>query len=119
MAKHEPEIDRNLSELKVKVGDIAFVYWQRAATYGQEKFFEILQYVSSQSASQLHSDQVTIKYLIVNVEHKDSSSYHPSSPGLPPISFLHSSMMRQQSNCFLVSLFCSAFCPNILKMFLW
>lgn len=57
MAKHEPEIDRNLLELRVKAADIAVVYWQKALIYGQAKFFEILQYVSSQSAVQPQSNQ--------------------------------------------------------------
>lgn len=51
MAKHETEIDRNLLVLRVKAGDIAIVYWKRALIYGQTRFFEILQYVSSQSAA--------------------------------------------------------------------
>ena len=57
MAKHEPEIDRNLLELRVKAVDIAVVYWQKALIYGQTKFLEILQYVSSQSAAQPQSNQ--------------------------------------------------------------
>ncbi|XP_042978113.1 putative HVA22-like protein g [Carya illinoinensis] len=51
VAKHETEIDRNLFVLRVKAGDIAIVYWKRALIYGQTRFFEILQYVSSQSAA--------------------------------------------------------------------
>ncbi|KAF5956006.1 hypothetical protein HYC85_008862 [Camellia sinensis] len=33
IAKHEPEIDRNLLELRTRAGDIAVSYWQRAASY--------------------------------------------------------------------------------------
>ncbi|KAK8580836.1 hypothetical protein V6N13_143891 [Hibiscus sabdariffa] len=51
VAKHENEIDRNLSELRTRAGDIAVLYWQRAASYGQTRFFEILQYVASQSTT--------------------------------------------------------------------
>lgn len=58
MAKHEPEIDRNLLELRVKAADITIVYWQKALSYGQKRFFEILQYISSQSTAQTHSNQV-------------------------------------------------------------
>lgn len=60
MAKHEPEIDRNLLELRVKAVDIAIFYWQKALSYGQTRFFEILQYVSSQSTAQPHSNQVVV-----------------------------------------------------------
>ncbi|KAJ6927354.1 hypothetical protein NC651_011421 [Populus alba x Populus x berolinensis] len=58
VAKHETEIDRNLLEMKVQAEEIALIYWQKAAAYGQTKFFEILQCVSSQStASMPRSDQ--------------------------------------------------------------
>ncbi|KAI4332366.1 hypothetical protein L6164_017281 [Bauhinia variegata] len=33
VAKHETEIDRNLLELRTRAGDIAVLYWQRAARY--------------------------------------------------------------------------------------
>ncbi|KAL4308539.1 hypothetical protein GQ457_01G009230 [Hibiscus cannabinus] len=49
VAKHENEIDRNLLELRTRAGDMAVLYWQRAASYGQTRIFEIIQYVSSQS----------------------------------------------------------------------
>ncbi|KAL9272046.1 HVA22-like protein [Drosera capensis] len=49
IAMHETEIDRNLSELKIRAGDIAVQYWQKAATYSQIRFFDILQYVAAQS----------------------------------------------------------------------
>ncbi|KAJ6365262.1 hypothetical protein OIU76_030104 [Salix suchowensis] len=50
MAKHETGIDRNLLEMRVQAEEIALIYWQKAAAYGQTKFFEILLYVSSQSS---------------------------------------------------------------------
>ena len=60
MAKHEADIDHTLLELRVKAGDIATLYWQKAVSFGQTRFFEILQYVSSQSTSQPKSDKVSI-----------------------------------------------------------
>ncbi|KAK6939357.1 TB2/DP1/HVA22-related protein [Dillenia turbinata] len=51
MAKHETEIDRNLLELRTRAGDIAAIYWQKAASYGQTRIFEILQYVAAQSTA--------------------------------------------------------------------
>ncbi|KAG9442967.1 hypothetical protein H6P81_018821 [Aristolochia fimbriata] len=51
VAKHETEIDRNLLELRARAGDMAVLYWQRAASYGQTRIFEILQYVAAQSSS--------------------------------------------------------------------
>ncbi|KAL2468363.1 HVA22-like protein i [Forsythia ovata] len=49
VAKHETEIDRNLLELRTRAGDVAFLYWQKVASYGQSRIFEILQFVASQS----------------------------------------------------------------------
>ncbi|KAK7310961.1 hypothetical protein RJT34_08778 [Clitoria ternatea] len=49
VAKHETEIDRNLLELKTRAGDIAVLYWQKAASYGQTRIFDVLQYVAAQS----------------------------------------------------------------------
>ncbi|KAK9165207.1 hypothetical protein Scep_000398 [Stephania cephalantha] len=51
ISKHETEIDRNIMELRTRAGDIAVLYWQRAATYGQTRVFEILQYIASQSTA--------------------------------------------------------------------
>ncbi|KAE9588343.1 hypothetical protein Lal_00002825 [Lupinus albus] len=49
VAKHEPEIDRSLLELRTRAGDIAILYWQRAASYGQTRIYDILQFVAAQS----------------------------------------------------------------------
>ncbi|KAL3640968.1 hypothetical protein CASFOL_015936 [Castilleja foliolosa] len=49
VAKHEPEIDRNLIELRTRAGDMVIMYCQRAASYGQTRVLEILQYIASQS----------------------------------------------------------------------
>ncbi|XP_045806855.1 putative HVA22-like protein g [Trifolium pratense] len=49
VAKHETDIDRNLMELRTRAGDIAVLYWQKAASYGQTRIFDILQYVAAQS----------------------------------------------------------------------
>ncbi|KAG8377907.1 hypothetical protein BUALT_Bualt08G0082400 [Buddleja alternifolia] len=49
VAKHETEIDRNLLELRTRAGDMAVSYWQKAASYGQTRIFDILQYIASQS----------------------------------------------------------------------
>ncbi|XWS40139.1 hypothetical protein CRYUN_Cryun18bG0114500 [Craigia yunnanensis] len=57
VVKHETEIDRNLFELKVKVGEVGVLYWHRALSYGQARFLEILQYFSSQKASEPYLDQ--------------------------------------------------------------
>ncbi|CAA3012671.1 Hypothetical predicted protein [Olea europaea subsp. europaea] len=49
VAKHETDIDRNLLELRTRAGDMAILYWQKTASYGQTRIFDILQYIASQS----------------------------------------------------------------------
>ncbi|KAK9184593.1 hypothetical protein WN943_024943 [Citrus x changshan-huyou] len=39
--------------MRIKARDISLLFWEKAAIYGQARFFEILQYFSSLS----HSDQ--------------------------------------------------------------
>ncbi|KAJ7966858.1 HVA22-like protein [Quillaja saponaria] len=51
VAKHETEIDRNLLELRTRAGDIVVLYWQKAASYGQTRIYDILQYVAAQSTT--------------------------------------------------------------------
>ncbi|KAF8023593.1 hypothetical protein BT93_F0946 [Corymbia citriodora subsp. variegata] len=57
VAKHENDIDRNLLELRTRVGDFAVMYWQRAASYVQTRVFEILQFIASQSTPMPHPAQ--------------------------------------------------------------
>nr|XP_043632317.1 putative HVA22-like protein g isoform X2 [Erigeron canadensis] len=49
ISKHETDIDRNLMELRTRVGDMFVLYWQNAATYAQTRIFDVLQYIASQS----------------------------------------------------------------------
>lgn len=49
VAKHEPEIDRSLSELRTRAGDYVVLYSQRAVSYGQTRIYDILKFVSAQS----------------------------------------------------------------------
>ncbi|OMO75413.1 TB2/DP1/HVA22-related protein [Corchorus olitorius] len=57
VAKHENEIDRNLLELRTRAGDMVVLYWQRAASYGQTRIFDILQYVAAQSTPRPNNAQ--------------------------------------------------------------
>ncbi|CDP07408.1 unnamed protein product [Coffea canephora] len=50
VSEHETEIDRNLLELRIRAGDMAALYWQKAVSYGQTRIFDVLQYIASQSA---------------------------------------------------------------------
>ncbi|PKU61076.1 HVA22-like protein i [Dendrobium catenatum] len=52
VASHEMGIDRNLLDLKARVGDMVFLYWQKAAIYGQTRIFDIFHYIASQTPQQ-------------------------------------------------------------------
>ncbi|MFS7937576.1 hypothetical protein Hanom_Chr05g00429281 [Helianthus anomalus] len=49
LSKHEPKIDRTLSQLKTRAGDSASLYFQRVVAYGQTRVVEIIQLVMAQS----------------------------------------------------------------------
>ncbi|XP_076894379.1 HVA22-like protein i [Bidens hawaiensis] len=49
ISKHEPEIDRTLSEFKTRAGDSASLYFQRVLSYAQTRSFDLLQLVMAQS----------------------------------------------------------------------
>lgn len=57
VSKHENEIDRNLLELRTRAGDMAILYWQRAASYGQTRIYDILQFVAAQSTPRTRPPQ--------------------------------------------------------------
>ncbi|XP_010539851.1 PREDICTED: putative HVA22-like protein g [Tarenaya hassleriana] len=57
VAKHENEIDRNLIELRTRAGDMVVLYCQRAVTFGQTRFFEILQFIAEQSTPKPRSQK--------------------------------------------------------------
>ncbi|KAK7291237.1 hypothetical protein RIF29_06214 [Crotalaria pallida] len=49
VANHETEIDHFLLDIRTRAGDIAVLYWQKAASYGQTRIYDILQFVAAQS----------------------------------------------------------------------
>ncbi|KAK4477161.1 hypothetical protein RD792_016374 [Penstemon davidsonii] len=49
LVKHEKEIDLKLQKMRNKAGIITTLVMQKVLSYGQSRFFEVLQYVSSQS----------------------------------------------------------------------
>jgi len=52
ISQHENEIDRNLLELRARATDMVVIYFQKAASVGQNTFFDVLKYVAAQSPSQ-------------------------------------------------------------------
>lgn len=49
IAKHEPEIDRNLWELRARGWDLALEYWQKGSKMGKSTILQILQFLATQS----------------------------------------------------------------------
>ncbi|KAG0452998.1 hypothetical protein HPP92_025361 [Vanilla planifolia] len=79
VACHEPEIDRNLLELRARAGDIVFLYWQKAASYGQTRVFEIFQYIASQAPQQQSKPRSTMRKKVPQMPESTS----PALPGAP------------------------------------
>lgn len=49
VSRHELDIDQNLNELRTRAGEMAVVWWQRGSVYAQAHFYELLDYMASQS----------------------------------------------------------------------
>jgi receptor expression-enhancing protein 1/2/3/4 len=49
VSRHELDIDQNLNELRIRAGEMAVVWWQRGSVYAQAHFYELLDYMASQS----------------------------------------------------------------------
>jgi receptor expression-enhancing protein 1/2/3/4 len=49
VSRHELDIDQNLNELRIRAGEMAVVWWQRGFVYAQAHFYELLDYMASQS----------------------------------------------------------------------
>ncbi|WOG98266.1 hypothetical protein DCAR_0417607 [Daucus carota subsp. sativus] len=47
--KHETDIDKNLQELRTRTWDLAIYYYHNCTELGQTKFFQVIEYLASQS----------------------------------------------------------------------
>lgn len=68
------DIDRNLLELKTRVGDIALVSFQKAATYSQTRVYDILQYIAAQSVPTPRPVPVSTRFLEMHIFFVDKST---------------------------------------------
>ncbi|KAL5538153.1 hypothetical protein UlMin_042805 [Ulmus minor] len=57
VAKHETEIERRLEDWRARAWDLAVFYWKNCTELGQDKFFEVLQFLASQSARMSNKDK--------------------------------------------------------------
>jgi receptor expression-enhancing protein 1/2/3/4 len=67
LSRHETRIDRHLLEMHTRASDIASLFFQRFATYGQSRIYEVLEYVASQSntSSGSRNFQVGVSFYIL------------------------------------------------------
>lgn len=47
--RHETDIDKYLSDLRLRVWDLALYYWQNCTELGQGAFFQLIQFLLTQS----------------------------------------------------------------------
>ncbi|XP_065856383.1 putative HVA22-like protein g [Euphorbia lathyris] len=74
IAKHENEIDRKLMELKARAWDFALYYWQNCTKMGQSTFFQLLEYLASQSG------KVQVPKKEPDTKSKKDDNHEPSAP---------------------------------------
>ncbi|KAK9290112.1 hypothetical protein L1049_008276 [Liquidambar formosana] len=70
VTRHETDIDRKMREWRTRAWDLAIFYWQNCTELGQEKFFDILHFLSAQSGRGTSNRT------------KKADHHHPNSP--PP-----------------------------------
>ncbi|WCJ34217.1 HVA22-like protein J [Euphorbia peplus] len=74
IAKHETDIDRKLMELKARAWDFALYYWQNGTKMGQSTFFQLLEYLASQSG------KVQVPKKEPETKSKKNDDHEPSAP---------------------------------------
>ncbi|KAL3586618.1 hypothetical protein D5086_013485 [Populus alba] len=74
VARHETGIERKLQEMRARGWDFAMYYWDICTELGQTKFFEVLQYLASQSG----------KFTNNNSEKSDGDEPSATSPNELP-----------------------------------
>ncbi|CAI9116918.1 OLC1v1018210C1 [Oldenlandia corymbosa var. corymbosa] len=100
VSEHEPEIDRSLLELRIRAGDMAVLYWQKALSYGQTRIFDILQYIASQSTPPPRPVQQPTQQEAGRVQPTTSSEgrKRAATTALPPVEEPHSPSSSMSSS---------------------
>ncbi|KAF0935013.1 hypothetical protein E2562_029535 [Oryza meyeriana var. granulata] len=80
IGKHEAEIDRNLLELRTRAGDMAVHYFQKVTDYCHTRFYEILEYIASQSQTQRSRHQAQ-----QHQQRPPPPRTRQANPGPPPV----------------------------------
>ncbi|KAI4389965.1 hypothetical protein MLD38_002127 [Melastoma candidum] len=96
LSKHESDIDRNLLELKTRAWDFAILYWQRVASYGQTRVFDILQYIAAQSTPNPRAAQPQQPGTQAAPTRQSSTPRVPVEPEEPPSPASSNSSSQEQ-----------------------
>ncbi|KAL8144125.1 hypothetical protein V2J09_017157 [Rumex salicifolius] len=78
IVKHEKDIDRKLMELKTRAGDMIVLYFQMAASYGQTRVFDILQFVASRPFPRPYQNQAQPKQKVSRAARRPTVAEPPS-----------------------------------------
>lgn len=71
VARHETGIERKLQEMRARGWDFAMYYWDICTELGQTKFFEVLQYLASQSGKFTNNNS-EVHYFSFKTSHRIS-----------------------------------------------
>lgn len=88
IAQHENDIDRKLKECRARAWDLTVFYWQNCAVLGQAAFFQLLQFLASQTGkfsenSKKVEKTATILYS-ASINYLSASSLLSRNPELKP-----------------------------------
>ncbi|CAK9180786.1 unnamed protein product [Ilex paraguariensis] len=87
VAKHETDIERNLLDLRARAWDLAIYYWQNCTQLGQSAFFDLLNYLGSQSSKLKNQSSKSKKD--DKEKDKDKGKGSPLPPPNTPFSFMY------------------------------
>jgi len=84
VTKHETDIDKHLTELRLRAWDLAIYYYHNCTDLGQSAFFNVIQYVANQS-TRLKGGEGSIQNNDRNQGRRGSSPPPSTGSGLWPL----------------------------------
>ena len=64
VATHEVEIDRNLNELSMRAGDVAYEYWAKGSEFVQTRVMELIQNTMAQASRAPRQEGIVSKLFV-------------------------------------------------------
>lgn len=62
VSRHETDIDRKLLEFRARAQDLAIFYWKNCTEMGQETFFQMLKFLTAQSAKVSNNSSSKVEF---------------------------------------------------------